>query len=216
MPKLQTQPAATHSPEPWTCSGQAILQDAGGTIIADCEIVTDTDAQDVTPDLENANARRIVAAVNACQGVPTNALEQGAVRKLLAALEGLIHYDWPEELDDSVPWDSNVWANAHAAAALASKSDRRLPTAPPALDLPVSFDAYEIHGIRAYGRGSRRHYQQVADSHAQFWSLFGHIPGQGLDCIGDFATREHAEGVFARITGRPYTEQPHDRGRCKP
>ena len=49
--------------------------------------------------------------------------------------------------------------------------------------------------------------EQVPDNEAQFWSLFGHIPGQGLDCIGDFRTREHAEEVYARITGRRYGSQ---------
>jgi len=33
-------------------------------------------------------------------------------------------------------------------------------------------------------------------------------PGQGAEAIGDFDTSEHAEEVFARITGRSYT------GRC--
>ena len=70
--------------------------------------------------------------------------------------------------------------------------------------LPTPFDAYEIHGIRAYGRGRQRSYEQVPDSEAQSWSLFGHIPRQGLECISDFATREHAEEVYARITGCPY------------
>lgn len=71
-------------------------------------------------------------------------------------------------------------------------------------DLPTPFDKYEIHGIKTYGKGSRRYCEQVEDSKADYWSLFGHIPGQGVDCIGDFATREHAEEVFARITGRLY------------
>jgi hypothetical protein len=74
----------------------------------------------------------------------------------------------------------------------------------------VRFDVYEIHGVREYhgapfGRGT--YGEQVPDNEAQFWSLFGHIPGQGLDCIGDFRTREHAEEVYARITGRPYGSQ---------
>ncbi len=30
------------------------------------------------------------------------------------------------------------------------------------------------------------------------------IPGQGAERIGDFTTRERAEEVYARITGRPY------------
>ncbi|HEV8059419.1 MAG TPA: hypothetical protein VGP68_06085 [Gemmataceae bacterium] len=71
-------------------------------------------------------------------------------------------------------------------------------------ELPARFDCYEIHGVREFGRGKRRHCEQVSDSEAQFWSLYGHIPGQGLDCIGDFATREHAKAIFARITGQQY------------
>jgi hypothetical protein len=73
-------------------------------------------------------------------------------------------------------------------------------------DLPTRFDDYEIHGVKAYGKGRRRYCEQVDDPEADYWSIFGHIPGQGLDCIGDFATREHAEEVFARITGRSYAE----------
>ena len=46
--------------------------------------------------------------------------------------------------------------------------------------------------------------EQVGDDEAEFWTLFGHIPGQGLDCIGDSAMREHAEEIYARITGRRY------------
>lgn len=74
--------------------------------------------------------------------------------------------------------------------------------------LPARFDAYEIHGVREYGEGDDASCEQVPDEPAEFWSLYGHIPGQGVDCIGDFATREHAEEVFARITGRRYTETP--------
>jgi hypothetical protein len=70
--------------------------------------------------------------------------------------------------------------------------------------LPARFDDYEVHGVREFGRGKNRHFEQVSDEEAQFFSLFGHIPGQGLDCIGDFKTRALAEEVYARITGRPY------------
>ena len=74
--------------------------------------------------------------------------------------------------------------------------------------LMIRFDAYEIHGVREFGDGDEAYCEQVPDEQAEFWSLYGHIPGQGVDCIGDFATREHAEEVFARITGRRYTETP--------
>jgi len=66
------------------------------------------------------------------------------------------------------------------------------------------FDGYEISGVREYGRGKHRSCEQVDDCDAQFWSLYGHIPGLGLECIGDFATRDDAEEVYARITGQPY------------
>jgi hypothetical protein len=84
--------------------------------------------------------------------------------------------------------------------------------------LPTPYDAYEIHGMKRLpdGQGQEeepvgsviRDCEQVADDEAEFWSLFGHIPGQGIDCIGDFATREHAEEVFAKITGQLIQSRP--------
>ena len=80
----------------------------------------------------------------------------------------------------------------------------------------MRFDDYEIHGMKRLSGclGSEQepvgrvidNCEQVSEHDAEFWSLFGHIPGQGVDCVGDFATREHAEEVFARITGRSYAE----------
>jgi hypothetical protein len=121
--------------------------------------------------------------------------------------------------------DVAVW---QLKAALRAAYDARVTTGPaqtPDSGLPTPFDAYEIHGMRRLpGRGTEEDpvglaiydCEQVPDDRAEFWSLFGHIPGHGLDCIGDFATREHAEEVFARISGQPYTGQPHDRRRSKP
>jgi len=83
--------------------------------------------------------------------------------------------------------------------------------------LPTPFDDYEIHGMKRLSPQGREEEpvgrvindcEQVCDAEAEFWSLFGHIPGQGLDCIGDFATRQHAEEILARITGRPYRSLP--------
>lgn len=71
-------------------------------------------------------------------------------------------------------------------------------------NLPTRFDDYEVHGIREFGKGRFSYAEPVADDEAQFWSLFGHITGHGLECIGDFKTREDAEKVYARITGRHY------------
>ena len=70
--------------------------------------------------------------------------------------------------------------------------------------VPTPFDDYEIHGVKEFHEAGVRWCEQVSDRKAEFWSLFGHIPGQGLDCIGDFKTRRHAEEIYARITGRRY------------
>lgn len=34
-----------------------------------------------------------------------------------------------------------------------------------------------------------------------FWSIYGHIPGEGVECIGDFTTRAAAVEVLRRILG---------------
>ena len=70
--------------------------------------------------------------------------------------------------------------------------------------LPIAFDGYEVHGVREFDEGGNKWCEQVPDDGALFWSLYGHIPGEGVDCIGDFKTRQHAEEVYARITGRHY------------
>ena len=72
------------------------------------------------------------------------------------------------------------------------------------------FNDYEIHGVRAFGEGTDRHFEQVPEAEAELWTLFGHIPGQGLEAIGDFATRELAEEVLYRITG---PNDPDERSR---
>jgi hypothetical protein len=71
-----------------------------------------------------------------------------------------------------------------------------------------AFDDYEIHGVAEFtDLLGNRYCEPVPDDEAQFWSLYGHIPGQGLECIGDFKTRKLAEEVLARITGGPTTRE---------
>jgi hypothetical protein len=118
-----------------------------------------------------------------------------------------------------------VWQLKAALKAAFDAGAKTGPLPAPVSGRPTPFDAYEIHGMkRLPGQGQEEEpvgrvindCEQVPDDEAEFWSLFGHIPSQGLDCIGDFATREHAEEVFARITGGPYAEQANDGRRCKP
>jgi hypothetical protein len=70
--------------------------------------------------------------------------------------------------------------------------------------LPTRFDAYEIHGVREFDEGQGKFPEQVTDDEAASWSLYGHIPGEGVMSIGDFTTRQLAEEVYARITGDAY------------
>ena len=57
-----------HQPEPWTYEGRAILNSAGWTL---------------AKTIFEADARRIVAAVNDVLGIPTAALEAGFIREIL-------------------------------------------------------------------------------------------------------------------------------------
>jgi hypothetical protein len=95
-----------------------------------------------------------------------------------------------------------VWQVEDALKAAFDAGARNGP--PPVPDMPPRFDAYEIHGVREFDDGNGKYCEQVPDATAEFWSLYGHIPGAGIDCIGDFRTREHAEEIYARITGKPY------------
>jgi hypothetical protein len=92
-------------------------------------------------------------------------------------------------------------SDLHDAAAVEAECAASLVPAPNALR---PFDGYEIHGVREYDNETNPYCEQVPDCEAEFWSLYGHIPGEGLECIGDFKTRGFAEEVYARITGRPF------------
>jgi hypothetical protein len=64
------------SPEPWRVSASGFLCSATNLVLIDSR-------GDVPP----ADLRRIVACVNACAGIPTAALEAGALAKALDALK---------------------------------------------------------------------------------------------------------------------------------
>ena len=77
----------------------------------------------------------------------------------------------------------------------------------PGQGLPSRFDNYEIQPCRRYidsNEPDTAFVEPCAPFEADFWTVYGHIPGEGVQAIGDFDMREHAEEVFARITGRSY------------
>jgi len=57
-----------HQPEPWSYEGRSILNSAGWTL---------------AKTIFEADARRLVAAVNDVLGIPTAALEAGFIREIL-------------------------------------------------------------------------------------------------------------------------------------
>jgi hypothetical protein len=80
-----TKPAAAHTPEPWFVQpsdhpGGLLIKPIPGQVVAQCDEV---------PEME-ANARRIVAAVNACKGISTEALERWIIAELRHALGELL------------------------------------------------------------------------------------------------------------------------------
>ena len=93
-----THQPTSHTPEPWHYQMEYLVttisapdqtgENPYGTYVAEI------DGQDVgrftTSEQHEANARRICAAVNACKGLPTEALEQAVVARLLEALDYLL------------------------------------------------------------------------------------------------------------------------------
>jgi len=116
--------------------------------------------------------------------------------------------------------DVAVW-QVEAALKAAFDAGRNTASQPPhqPTEGPVRFDDYEIQPCRRYidmDEPQVSFVEPCEPSEADFWTLYGHIPGEGVQAIGDFDTREHAEEVFALITGCPYTEASRNRRRGQP
>lgn len=81
--------------------------------------------------------------------------------------------------------------------------------------LPI-FDALEISPIVEDTKtGMQEALEHIEDlprdkRYRLLWSLFGHTPGKGLTCIGDFTTEDEALEVARRLLGdlRPYESPP--------
>jgi hypothetical protein len=68
------------------------------------------------------------------------------------------------------------------------------------------YDNYEISGCcRHDDHEGRTFIETCDDDEAHFWTLYGHIDGQGVEAIGNFTSRAAAEQVYYRITGQPFT-----------
>jgi hypothetical protein len=121
-----TKPTTSHLPGPWTYNFDRpfgivniIAPDPTGKNPQGIYIA-EIDCDDVgcltSYEQHEANTRRIVAAINACEGIRTEALEQGIVRELLQALEEIYNWLTPD-------WQQSSLGNK-ARAAIAKASGR--------------------------------------------------------------------------------------------
>lgn len=78
-------------------------------------------------------------------------------------------------------------------------------------DQAKRFDGYEIQPCRRYvdADAPGLSFVEPCEPHeADFWTVYGHVAGEGVHAVGDFEDSAHAEEIVARITGRPYTGKP--------
>jgi hypothetical protein len=69
------------------------------------------------------------------------------------------------------------------------------------------FDNYEISPCVRHNDGNGDYIERTDTGETpDFWTLYGHIHGEGVQAIGDFASREAAEAVYYRITGHVFTD----------
>jgi hypothetical protein len=74
------------------------------------------------------------------------------------------------------------------------------------------FDGYVIEPCKRFpleGDPFRFTFEECSPDMANTWTLYGHIPGVGVETVGHYQTRREAEAIFARIMGssyRPYFE----------
>ena len=69
------------------------------------------------------------------------------------------------------------------------------------------FDAYELSPVVVDGDSVE---VDLETEKPDFYSLYGHVDGEGVICIGDFKTREHALEIYQRIVGDRQAEFPLD------
>src|SRR5262249_48837057 len=105
-----------------------------------CDYATGTDEFNVPGQETEANARRIVAAVNACEGLSTEALEQEVVRDLRYALTALL--DAAADLDAAIDGVTDQFDDERA------RLDAAVGSARAALATGTELDLHELLAAR--------------------------------------------------------------------
>jgi hypothetical protein len=118
-----------HTPEPWAAhygSGKIYTETFYPGVNHTKKVVAEVKAHDLYQNTHNtseaeANARRIVAAVNACAGIPTEALEQGVIAEMLSALHDamdIIQSDYTIDAYEYDPADMRSQIEVRVQAAI--------------------------------------------------------------------------------------------------
>lgn len=74
----------------------------------------------------------------------------------------------------------------------------------------VKYNAWELSKVAEYHNADQdgTYCERVDDNEDRttdpgfiryLWTIYGHIPGQGAEAIGDFETEEHAMSVYLRL-----------------
>jgi hypothetical protein len=69
------------------------------------------------------------------------------------------------------------------------------------------FDAIELAPVAQIDpEGTCEAFESLSDVPEElrgsvFWSFYGHTPGEGVQCLGDFTTRDHALEALRRLFG---------------
>ena len=109
-------------------------------------------------------------------------------------------YEVLEILEDGIGVKVKVWLQGSPKTDKHGKIEEKRLLICHLLQIP--FSHYEVNGCAEFTDPQGIKFtEQVEEDDAQFFSLYGNIPFQGLECIGDFKTREAAEIVLRRITG---------------
>lgn len=75
------------------------------------------------------------------------------------------------------------------------------PTDPRAIQPPGTYDKLEISPVLDTEGHTEVLHEPPPENrvHEVYWSLYGHIPGKGVETIGDFKSRGHAYAVACRL-----------------
>jgi hypothetical protein len=87
MFRSESEPPCPHTPTPWAIDGEAFV-----SIVHEGDAIADLSDSPFDCEQDHANAARIVACVNACEGIDDPAATLAEVREKLGAIAHILEY----------------------------------------------------------------------------------------------------------------------------